>query len=549
MTEFELWREKATDQTVISNLQQMTQDEERKSFAFCKQIEFGTAGLRGLMDAGTNCMNVYTVAQTTQALAIRLLSGLESEVVVSYDSRHNSLLFAQITATVLANNGLKVYLTEEIQPTPFLSFAVKHFSADAGVMITASHNSKEYNGYKVYGANGAQIGQQTADEIFEIIKTVDCFNVNTQGFLNHLNKGNIQYINKNVVGEYLNNVYSQSINTIDRLRVVYSPLNGCGHILVPKVLKNRGLTDLYLVSTQKYPSGDFTTCSTPNPEKKEALAYGIESLESNGYDILIATDPDCDRVGVAIAHKGSTVRLTGNEVGILLTDYLLSSKKANKTLSPNPIIIKTIVTTDLVEDIVKDYNGMCVDLLTGFKYIGEYVDGLTRQGQQSRFVLGFEESCGYLTGNYAGDKDAVLASMLIAEMASFHLKRGQTLVDRLEYIYSKYGYYSQTQFSLVYEGTKGIKLRQEAIDKLRATELTNLGGQTVLSITDLLNKNDTNLPKADVLIYKLSNDIKVIIRPSGTEPLVKFYLFAKCANNISQALFSKLEFCLKELLK
>lgn len=544
---YEEWCVSATEVKVKEALEKMKTDEIRKQFAFSSNVAFGTAGMRAVMDAGTNCLNVYTIARATYGVCAYLKQTGGKLAVISYDSRNNSKIFANIAAVVFANNGISVKITQELQPTPVLSYCVRYFKADAGVMITASHNSKEYNGYKVYGADGAQIDVQTAEKITRIIDDTDPFSVDIKGLEHHFDTGTVSYIPSSVItDDYLGEVAKNVVGKIEKLKVVYTPLNGTGHLLVPEILTRCGLKSLSVVPEQSYPNGNFTTCSSPNPEKPAALKLGMRLLQQNQADILIATDPDCDRVGVAVMHNGKAVQLSGNEIGILLTEYLLSVRKANKTLPKNPIVVKTIVTSKLIDNILSSYKGESVSLLTGFKYIGDYVTMLTKKGEQNRFVLGFEESCGYLVGDYARDKDAVVASALICCMASYYKNRHRSLIDQLQVIYLKYGNCQNTQMIFRYEGLDGEIKRKQYMNKLHSVTIKRIAQLDVLSVIDLTCENSLGLPYADVIIYNLENDCQVIVRPSGTEPLIKFYMSCSYDDKNAHVLFESIEHCFNE---
>ncbi len=545
---FEYWKNNAADRQVADWLNQMESDAARKRYAFLTSLSFGTAGLRGIMEGGINCMNVYTVVRATKGLADYVNSGGgEKSAVISYDSRHNSKKFAQAAASVLANSGLKVFLTENIEPTPYLSFAVRQLKANCGIMVTASHNGKEYNGYKVYNEKGIQINEEQAAALAEIIKKINPFKVEYQNFENLLSGGKIQFIGKEITEKYLKAVQNQSSESAQGLNVVYSPLNGCGYLLVPKILKDNGAR-VALVSTQSFPSGDFTTCPNPNPEREDALKEGTALLLEKNYDILLATDPDCDRVGVVALKNGEPIRLSGNEVGVLLLDYLLQIKKRKGTLTKTPVVVKTIVTTNLVNKVAEGYGAVTVDLLTGFKYIGEYVDKLGQAGREKDFVLGFEESCGYLTGNYCGDKDGVLACMLIAQMAAFYKEKSLTLTDRLNAIYLKYKRHAANLFTLRFSGAEGEEKRLASMAKLRQSKIVSMAGLKLAGNEDLF-VDGGKLPKSDVLIFTLEEDVKIIVRPSGTEPLIKFYMFARGDAKTTNALFKNLEECFDNFLR
>lgn len=535
------WTKKVQNEALKSRLEQMKNDDNRMQMCFSSSLLFGTAGLRGVMDAGTNCMNVYTVAQTSQGVAKYILNNGGSSVAISYDSRNNSELFAKTAAYVFANCGVKVYMSKELMPTPYLSYMTRKLHTYAAVMITASHNSKEYNGYKVYCKDGYQLTDEQSNEVYENISCIDVFSVEFGDVSKFVNSGMIEYVGEELEIKYLKDVFCQHVNMIEDLTVAYTPLNGAGYRLVPQILKLSGLKQIVKVVEQAFPNGNFTTCSYPNPEKAEAMALGIKYAKANNVDILLATDPDCDRVGVAVRDKNEYIRLNGQEIGILLTDFLLSQKKAKGTLSDSPVVIKTIVTTVLLKKIVADYGGSVVDLLTGFKYIGEYITKMEKEGNISNFVIGFEESCGYLVGTHVRDKDAVVTCMLIAEMASFYKKKGLTLIGRLEKIYQKYGRFENDQISVRFEGADGSEKMQQCVNKFRNASLRSIGGLAVESSYDLLTENGLNLPKSNVLIYNLENDAQLIVRPSGTEPLVKFYLTAKGNNSQTKQAFEAIK--------
>lgn len=433
--------------------------------------------------------------------------------------------------------GIKAYITKELMPTPFLSFAVRHLKADAGVMITASHNPSEYNGYKVYGSDGCQVTDNGAAQITEFINKRDAFEVETRNFESCLKQGNIEYIDDSVTDEYIKNVKSCLVNGFCDIKICYTPLNGTGYNIVPKVLKDMG-ADLVFVDEQNYPDGNFHTCPYPNPEKKEALKLGLSKAMRHECDLLLATDPDADRVGVGVKNGNDMILLTGNETGILLTHYILSQKALKGVLPRNPLIIKTIVTTKLAEKIAEDYNAQVRETLTGFKYIGEQIGLLEKQGAQNRFVFGFEESYGYLAGSYVRDKDAVSACMLIAEMASYYKRQGKTLTDVLDEIYSKYGKYEHMLKTIQFEGADGAEKMRQLLNGLRNKNIDNVGGLNVLKFTDFLTQKERELPPANVLIYDLIDNAQLVIRPSGTEPLIKFYMTAAKDSQKNKEIFS-----------
>lgn len=520
---YDLWLNNVMDKEVIEQLKSMSKNPIRKQMCFAKDLEFGTAGIRAEMDAGTDRLNIYTVARATQGVANYVKSCYGKCVTISYDSRNNSELFAKITASVFAENGLKVYITGKVQPTAIVSYMTRHYNAECGVMITASHNTKEYNGYKVYGKDGFQITEEAAMKITEEIEKVNLFDVKYLSFDEYLKSGQISYMNGAVMRSYMNAVMAQSVGSAEGLSVVYTPLNGAGHRIVPEILERIGAKVIKVVE-QSFPNGNFTTCPVPNPEKPEALTLGLRYAETQKADLLLATDPDCDRVGVAVRHNDKYVRLSGNEIGILLTDYLLATKRNHGVLPVDPVVIKTIVTSSLTDKIVADYCGITVNLLTGFKYIGEYITKMEREKTLDRFILGFEESCGYLSGSYVRDKDGVNACMLIAEMTAEYLRHGITLVDRINFIYNKYGRYWHKQQTYSFGGVDGSAKRVEIMKKLRDHHTESIAGIKVTSKQDLLGTDMEELPRADVLIYKLSNNAQIILRPSGTEPLIKAYI-------------------------
>lgn len=533
---------------------------------FYCDLTFGTAGLRGILGAGTNRMNIYTVRKATMGLAIYLNKRyLKPSVAISFDSRTNSELFARESARVLAANNIKVYITKELEPTPVLSFLVRELSCQAGIMITASHNPAEYNGYKCYGNDGCQMTEETANKVYDNIQKLDTFkDVSVANFDDSLKSGIIKFIDDTIYEKYLEKVQSQSINpgicSDTNLKVVYTPLNGAGNKLVREILKRTGVSQLSIVKEQEMPDGNFTTCPYPNPEIKEALLLALELANKEQPHIVLATDPDSDRVGVAIKENGEYRLLTGNEIGILLCNYILSQRKAKNLLPQKPIIIKTIVSTELAEKIAKDYGCSVINVLTGFKYIGEQILRLEEKGEENRFIFGFEESYGYLSGTYVRDKDAVVASMLICEMAAFYMKKNMSLADVLNSLYDKYGYYKNTTLNYGFSGSEGIRKMQSIMENLRNEPPKSIAGLKVVKIADyeksivqnLENHEEqkSGLPKSNVLSFFLENENCVIIRPSGTEPKIKAYITAvgtslEDAFEITQKLKNKIDSILK----
>lgn len=523
---YQEWLNRSTDSEVNAQLLEIKDSESAKKESFYKDLSFGTAGMRGELGAGTNCLNVYTVRKATQGVALCMKAHGYTKASVSYDSRINSHLFARVTAEVFASNGIKTYLTRSLMPTPFLSYLTRETKSQMGVMITASHNPAKYNGYKVYGADGCQLTDAYSAEITEYIKGVDAFSVVTDTLENYLASGMIEYASEEITQNYLEEVFAHKTALAEGLKVTFTPLNGAGYVLVPAILKKMQVSELCEVDDQKYPDGNFTTCPYPNPEKADALRLGIEQAKKNNSDILIATDPDCDRVGTAVKTDDGYVLLTGNEVGVLLCDYLLMRKKQNGTLAPNPVIVKTIVTTELVRKIGEQYNAQLFNVLTGFKYIGDVIAKLESKGEENRYVLGFEESYGYLSGTYVRDKDAVNASMLIAEMTAYYKKQGKTLVDRLNEIYEQFGYYQHRTLTFDFPGSAGIEKMSTILNGVRENAPTVIAGANVVKMMDYLTQTEVELPRANVLSFAMDDGSLLIMRPSGTEPLIKVYLTA-----------------------
>ena len=546
---YEEWLKKVTDEDVKRGLSAMADDPERIENCFYKDLEFGTGGLRGELGAGSNCLNIYTIRRVTQGIADSMKHYGQKVACVSCDSRNYSELFKETVAEVFAKNGIKTYITKELMPTPFLSYITRNYQADIGVMITASHNPAKYNGYKVYGSDGCQLTDNAANELIGYIENVDPFEVSTGSLDEYIAAGLVNYVDDAVIEKYLETVFGQHINMADGLDVTYSALNGTGYKLVPEMLRRMNVKTLSLVDEQCHPDGNFPTCSYPNPEKPEALALGIETAKKNRSDILIATDPDADRVGTAVLHGGEYVLLTGNEVGVLLTDYLLSMKKANNTLPPRPVIVKTIVTTDLVRKVAAEYDAEIFDVLTGFKYIGDVIGKLERKGEENRYVLGFEESYGYLSGTYVRDKDAVNASMLVAEMTAYYKKKNMTLVDRLNEIYDRFGYYEHKLISFDFPGADGQAKLSRLLAQLRADLPRELARRKVVKVIDYLTQTEADLPKSNVLSFTADDGTKLIIRPSGTEPIIKMYLTATKSKHENEEIFAKMQKMLEQIFE
>ncbi len=537
-----LWREKATaDPDLIPELVAMEGKDELISDAFYKSLEFGTAGLRGVIGAGTNRMNVYTVGQATQGLADYVNSVAENgTVAIAYDSRIKSEEFAKTTAQVFAANGIKVYIYPELVPTPMLSFAVRRLKCDAGVVITASHNPAKYNGYKAYAPDGSQLGPDAADYVLSKMMSVDIFDgVKYCDYDEAVKEGKIEYIGEDIVNEYLENVIAQRIEPDadpSDLRVVYSPLNGAGNKPVREVLKRIGIKNVFVVPEQEMPDGNFPTTPFPNPEFKQTFECALELAKTTNPDLLLATDPDSDRVGIAANVDGEFKLFTGNDVGALLLNYILERKTANGTLPKNPVAVKTIVSTELCQQIADYYGCTLINVLTGFKFIGEQITILAEKGEQDRYILGFEESYGYLAGDYARDKDAVVASMLICEMVAYYKSKGQNLEDVMKGIYDKFGYYAAAQKSFTCEGQSGMAQIAAIMERLHGSAITELDGKKIVKISDyelsltkdIVTGEETviTLPKSNVISFTFDDNSYIIVRPSGTEPKIKLYIGA-----------------------
>ncbi len=541
---FEEWCTKAVDDKDLSvELNNIKGNDEEIYERFYRTLEFGTAGLRGIIGAGTNRMNIYVVRQATQGLANYVLNKYgKGAVAISHDSRIKADLFMNEAARVLAANGIKVYITSELQPTPVLSYLVRHFKCQAGIMITASHNPAAYNGYKAYGEDGCQMTDVAATAVYNEIQSIDMFGgVKLADFDEAVSCGMIEYVDDSVYTQYLDCVKSRQVakgicNGAD-LSVVYTPLNGTGNKLVRRVLKDIGVEKVSIVKEQELPDGNFTTCPSPNPEMKEALLKGLELCDIEKPDLLLATDPDADRVGIAVKdYDGSYRLLTGNETGAMLTEFILRSRTEAGTLPENPILVKTIVTTKLINAICNKYGAELRDVLTGFKYIGEVILNLEKVNEEERFVFGFEESYGYLSGSYVRDKDAVVASMLICEMAAYYKKQGKTLAMVMDEMYESYGYYKNTTLNFGFKGAAGMQKMADIMKNLRENAPQEFASYKVVKIADYLNSKEIdlvtgeetviNLPKSNVLSYSLEGEHACIIRPSGTEPKIKLYITA-----------------------
>ncbi len=541
---YSLWCKNATeDPELQTELAAIKDDEEAINDRFYRDLEFGTGGLRGVIGAGTNRMNIYTVRRATQGFADYLNQEYDSpSVAISFDSRIKSDVFSKAAAEVLAANGIKVHIYSELMPTPCLSWAVRALGCQGGIMVTASHNPAKYNGYKVYGDDGCQITLRGAEIILEKINSLDVFTgVRTSDFSEELKKGNISYIGNDIIEDYYKHVLAEGINSdlcaSSGLKVVYTPLNGTGNKPVREILRRLGISDVTVVKEQEMPDGNFTTCPYPNPEIREALEVGLRYCNEVKPDLLLATDPDCDRVGIAVPDGDGYALFTGNEVGAMLLEYICQQRIAKGTMPKDPIAVKTIVTTDIVDLIGKEYGVEIRNVLTGFKFIGEQIGLLEAEGEESRYIFGFEESYGYLSGSYVRDKDAVNASMLICEMAAYYRTKGITLLQARENMYKKYGVFYQTLYSFTFEGESGMNKMADLMSQLRNAHPAQIGGLKVerfedykTSIAkDIVNgtESELTLPKSNVLAFYLENGCKAIVRPSGTEPKIKAYITAK----------------------
>lgn len=511
------------------------ENEIRERFAVA--LKFGTAGLRGVIGAGTNRMNIYTVRQATQGLAnwVKTQGGSQT-VAISYDSRIKSDVFARAAAEVLAANGVQVRIYPELMPVPALSFATRYYQCNAGIMITASHNPAKYNGYKAYGPDGCQMTDNAADAVYaEIQKTDILEGAKTLPFAEGMEKGLIQYVGDDCKEALYTAIKSRSVRPglckTAGLKLVYSPLNGSGLVPVTRVLNDIGITDITIVPEQKDPDGNFPTCPYPNPEIFEALRLGLELAEKQNADLMLATDPDADRVGIAVRCKdGSYELLSGNEVGVLLLDYICAGRIEQGTMPKAPVACKSIVSTPLADAVAAHYGVECRNVLTGFKWIGDQIARLEAAGEVDRFIFGFEESYGYLAGPYVRDKDSIIGSMLICEMAAYYRSIGSSIKERMEQIYAQYGRYLNKVDSFEFPGLSGMDKMAAIMDGLRKQPITELAGIAVVKTQDFEKAEETGLPAANILTYALADGSTVIVRPSGTEPKIKIYFTTKGAD-------------------
>ena len=564
---YDLWLEKTADNEEIhSELLAIKGSDEEILDRFYRNLEFGTAGLRGVLGAGTNRMNTYTVCQATQGLADYLNSKYEgASVAVGYDSRINSDVFSKQCAEVLAANGIKAYIFPRLMPTPLLSFAVMRLKCNSGIVITASHNPSKYNGYKCYDPAGYQMTDEAAMETYSFIQKVDMFeDVKRIPFDEATEKGLIEYIPDSLAEEFYSQVMQRPINPEviggSDIKIIYTPLNGTGNIPVRTVLSRAGFKNVSVVPEQEMPDGKFPTCPYPNPEIRQVFECALKMTESEKADLLLGTDPDCDRVGIAVLSGDEYVLLSGNDVGVLLAEYMLSARKAKGTLPENPVMTKSFVSTPLFDRVAAKYGCKVVDVLTGFKYVGEFISKLQKEGGENRFVMGFEESYGYLIGTHARDKDAVAASLMICEMTAYYKSKGKTLVDVLNDIYAEFGNYANRLYNFAFEGASGMVKMAEIMSDTRKNPPKELAGLRVLKVHDFEagfvtdcetgEKTAIELPKSNVLAYSLPDGNFAIVRPSGTEPKIKVYITGcgKTAQGAAE-LAESLGGAMKKLLK
>ena len=529
------------DAKLTQELRDIEGNEDQIKDRFAVSLKFGTAGLRGVLGAGTNRMNIYVVRQATQGLANWVKTqGGNQLVAVSYDSRINSDVFAKTAACVLAANGIRVRIYDALMPVPALSFATRYYGANAGIMITASHNPAKYNGYKAYGPDGCQMTDDAAAIVYaEIQKTDVLEGAKLVSFEEGLSSGMIQYVGENCKEALYDAIKARSVRPglckTAGLKLVYSPLNGSGLVPVTRVLHDIGIDDITIVPQQKDPDGNFPTCPYPNPEIFEALRLGLELAEKNGADLMLATDPDADRVGIAIrCPDGSYELVSGNEVGVLLLDYICQGRIENGTMPKNPVAVKSIVSTPLADAVAASYGVEMRNVLTGFKWIGDQIARLEAAGEVERFIFGFEESYGYLAGSYVRDKDAIIGSMLICEMAAYYRSIGSSIKERLEGIYAKFGRYLNKVDSFEFPGLSGMEKMAGIMDGLRKNPPKEIAGYAVTKVTDYTDTKATGLPSANVLIYSLSGGATVVVRPSGTEPKIKTY-FTTLGKDLAEA--------------
>ena len=531
MENYKRWLGKVTEEDLLTELKAIEGKEEEINDRFYRDLEVGTGGLRGVIGAGTYRMNEHTVARATQGYSNYLNKAAKNpSVSIAYDSRNKSDIFAKTAASVFAANGILVNIYKELMPTPSLSYAVRALNCDGGIVVTASHNPAKYNGYKVYGADGCQITLEVADAILAEIEAVDVFDdVKIMDFEAGLSEGKIKYIEDDVITGFIDAVSERALNPkeIDKnVSIVYTPLNGTGRYCVTRCLKENGYTQITIPKEQEMPDGNFTTCPYPNPEIREALEVGLKKAKEVGSDLLLATDPDCDRVGVAVKEGDDYQLISGNQMGILLFDYICKTYKANGTMPENPVVVTTIVSTKMIDKIAADYGVEVRRVLTGFKFIGEQIGFLEADGEVDRYIFGFEESYGYLSGGHVRDKDGVNASLLICEMFAHYKAMGISLVQMLNQLYEKYGYFKEALQSITFEGASGAKKMSDLMESLRTNAPKEVAGYKVIDVKDY-KAGIGNLPKSNVLEFNMEDDINVLVRPSGTEPKIKMYYLVK----------------------
>ena len=555
----DLWLEGVTDAELHAELEQMKQsgDEAAITDAFFQDLEFGTAGLRGTIGAGTNRMNIYTVGRATQGFADYLVKNFENPTVaIARDSRNKGELFVKTTAAILAANGVTSYVYPKISPVPTLSWAVRYLHCSGGICMTASHNPAPYNGYKAYGPDGCQITSEAAEAISAAMQATDPFaDIKTMDFDTAVEQGLVKWIDDSVLDAYYDAVLAQSVNNLTPeqvaaapLKLVYTPLNGTGLIPVTTVLERAGITDITVVPEQREPNGDFPTCPYPNPEIREAMQKGIDLCDEVHPDLLLATDPDADRVGVACADGDDYTLLTGNEMGVLLLDYICKMRAERGEDLSNKVAVTTIVSSSMVDALASEYGFELRRCLTGFKYIGDIITALSDAGEADRYIFGFEESYGYLSGDHVRDKDAVNASLLICQMAQYYKLQGKNLVQAMHDLYERYGYYHNRTISLAYPGAEGADKMAGIMAGLREEAPKQIAGSAVEAVVDYAT-GVNGLPSANVIEFDLEGGNKAIVRPSGTEPKIKLYIFAKGADAAeADALMDKIEADGRELL-
>ncbi len=562
--EYRRWLSLVKEEELLADLRSIGEDEREILDRFHQPLSFGTAGMRGVLAMGTNRMNRYTVGRATQGLSDYLNDITENgSVAIAYDSRHQSREFAEETAMILAANGIKAFLYDRLMPVPMGSFAIRELKCSAGVVITASHNPSVYNGYKVYGPDGCQMTDDAANAVLSKIEALDYFEgIRSVPLEEGLASGKIEYISEEVIDRYYENVLAQRQSpeapAAAPIRIVYTPLNGAGNEPVRKVLAMAGHNDVIVVPEQEFPDGDFPTCPYPNPEMPEAKELGLKLSEKVKPDIFIATDPDSDRVGAAFPEKNGGYRaITGNEAGVLMLDYIIRSRIEHGTMPDRPVAVRSIVSSALADEIAAEAGVEMRVVLTGFKYIGEQILHLEQAGEEERFLFGFEESCGYLSGTYARDKDGVFASMLLAELTSYYKAKGLLVTEVLDGLYERYGYYRHKVANIAFPGPEGGDKMRSVTANLRKAPPAEIAGFRIVQREDILthekvdltgNVQKIELPTSDVLVYSLENGAKVIVRPSGTEPKMKLYITAKEATEAeSEQLCNSLEASTKEI--